>query len=162
MTALQTPAPRPIERVKSALHTFRNRHASWIPVFAALAILLGMLGFGEWYFGNFFTPRLLSTLLLDNAYLLVLAVGMTFVILTGGIDLSVGSVMAFTGILSAKLLNEGVSAGVAIPIMIVAGALIGLLMGVLVHYFDVQPFIATLVGMLLARGLAFLVSTKSI
>ena len=51
------------------------------------------------YFGNFVTPRNMSALLLDNAYLLILAVGMTFVILTGGIDLSVGSVMALTGIL---------------------------------------------------------------
>jgi simple sugar transport system permease protein len=162
MTDLQTAAQPPLERVKKALHTFRSRHASWIPVFAALAILLLMLIGGEWYFGNFFTPRLLSTLLLDNAYLLVLAVGMTFVILTGGIDLSVGSVMAFTGMLSASLLSQGFPAAVAVPTMLIAGAAIGLLIGVLVHYFDVQPFIASLVGMFLARGLAFLVSTKSI
>ena len=49
----------------------------------------------------------MSALLLDNAYLLILAVGMTFVIVTGGIDLSVGSVMAFTGILCADLLGDG-------------------------------------------------------
>ena len=61
------------------------------------------------YFGNFITPRNMSALLLDNAYLLILAVGMTFVIVTGGIDLSVGSVIAFTGILCAKLLSAGVS-----------------------------------------------------
>ena len=54
------------------------------------------------HFGNFVTPRNMSALLLDNAYLLILAVGMTFVIVTGGIDLSVGSVMAFTGILCAE------------------------------------------------------------
>ncbi len=83
-------------------------------------------------------------------------------ILTGGIDLSVGSVMAFTGILGASLLAQGLPAVVAIPVMLVSGALIGLLIGVLVHYFDVQPFIASLAGLFLARGLAFVVSLSSI
>jgi simple sugar transport system permease protein len=131
-------------------------------VFAALAILVAMFIGAQYYFGNFLTPRLISTLLLDNAYLLILAVGMTFVILTGGIDLSVGSVMAFTGILSAQLISQGVPPGIAVPVMILSGALLGLLIGVLVQYFDVQPFIASLVGMFLARGLAFVVSLRSI
>jgi simple sugar transport system permease protein len=100
-------------------------------------------------------------LLLDNAYLLILAVGMTFVIVTGGIDLSVGSVMAFTGIWLAKLLADGVPLAIAIPLVLVAGASIGLLIGVLVVFFDVQPFIASLAGLFLARGLAFVVSLSS-
>ncbi|UYN84985.1 MAG: sugar ABC transporter permease YjfF [Microcella sp.] len=141
---------------------FISRRVSWIPVFAALAILIVMFVGAQAYFGNFLTPGLLSSLLLDNAYLLILAVGMTFVILTGGIDLSVGSVLAFTGIMCARLLSEGVPTGVVIPTMIVSGALIGLLIGVLVQYFDVQPFIASLAGMFLARGLAFVVSLSSI
>ena len=85
-----------------------SRHASLMPTFAALAILILLFVGAQIYFGNFITPRNLSALLLDNAYLLILAVGMTFVILTGGIDLSVGSVMAFTGILCARMLSEGV------------------------------------------------------
>ena len=87
---------------------------------------------------------------------------MTFVIVTGGIDLSVGSVMAFTGIIGASLVTNGVSAGIAIPVMLVAGTAVGLLLGVLVQYFNVQPFIATLAGMFLARGLTFVVSQQSI
>src|SRR5690606_17429437 len=90
------------------------------------------------------------------------AVGMTFVILTGGIDLSVGSVLAFTGILCASMLADGVPASVAVPAMIIAGAAIGLLIRVLVHYFEVQPFLASLVGMFLARGLTFLISLDAI
>ena len=113
-------------------------------------------------FPKFLSPGNMSALLLDNAYLVVLAVGLTFVILTGGIDLSVGSVMAFTGILGASLLAQGMPAVVAVPIMLVAGALIGLLIGVLVQYFNVQPFIASLAGLFLARGLAFVVSLESI
>ena len=162
MTDTKLAAQKPLDGVFSALNSFRSRHASWIPVFAALLILVVMFGFAQWWFGNFLSPRLISALLLDNAFLLILAVGMTFVILTGGIDLSVGSVMAFTGILCASLVSQGVPATVAVPVMIFAGAAIGLLIGVLVLYFDVQPFIASLVGMFLARGLAFLVSLRSI
>jgi simple sugar transport system permease protein len=87
---------------------------------------------------------------------------MTFVIMTGGIDLSVGSVMAFTGIWLAKLLEAGTSLAIALPVILLGGALIGLLIGVLVQYFDVQPFIASLAGLFLARGLAFVVSLASI
>ena len=102
---------------------FRSRHTSWVPVFAALVILVAMIVGAQGYFGNFLTPRVLSALLLDNAYLLVLAVGMTFVILTGGIDLSVGAVMAFTGMLGASLLSQGLPVVVVVPVMLVLGAL---------------------------------------
>lgn len=142
--------------------TFMSRHASLMPTFAALAILVVLLIGAQARFPRFLSPGNISALLLDNAYLVVLAVGLTFVILTGGIDLSVGSVMAFTGILGASLLSQGVPAAVAIPVMLVAGALIGLLVGILVQYFDVQPFIASLAGLFLARGLAFVVSLSSI
>ena len=144
------------------LRTFMSRHSSLMPTIAAVVILIVLLVGAQVHFGNFLTPRNLSALLLDNAYLLILAVGMTFVILTGGIDLSVGSVMAFTGILCAKLLGDGLSPVVVIPVTILSGALIGLLIGVLVQYFDVQPFIASLAGLFLARGLAFVVSLDSI
>lgn len=158
--SLQT-APRRTE-APSRYSTFMSRHASLMPTFAAVAILIVLL-LGAWtQFPRFLSPGNLSALLLDNAYLVVLAVGLTFVILTGGIDLSVGSVMAFTGILGASMLSQGVPAVVAVPIMLVAGAAIGLLIGVLVHYFDVQPFIASLAGLFLARGLAFVVSLSSI
>jgi simple sugar transport system permease protein len=139
-----------------------SRHSSLMPTFAAVAILLLLFAGAHLHFGNFVTPSNISALLLDNAYLVILAVGMTMVIVSGGIDLSVGSVMAFTGILCAKLLADGVPAVVVIPVMIAGGAVIGLLLGVLVQYFDVQPFIASLAGLFLARGLAFVVSQSSI
>jgi simple sugar transport system permease protein len=152
----------PSSRAVASYRRFMSRHASWIPVFAALAILIAMLVGAQLRFGNFLTPRVLSSLLLDNAYLLVLAVGMTFVILTGGIDLSVGAVLAFTGMLGASLLRDGTPLVVVLPVMLVAGAGIGLGIGVLVQFFDVQPFIASLAAMFAARGLAFLVNLKSI
>ena len=147
---------------KQANDRFINRHASLMPTFAALGVLVLLLIAAQLYFGDFVTPGNMSALLLDNAYLMVIAVGMTFVILTAGIDLSVGSVMAFTGILLASLLSDGTPAVVAVPVILLAGALIGLLIGILVQYFDVQPFIASLAGLFLARGLAFVVSLKSI
>ena len=146
----------------SSLRKLIQRRVSWLPVGAAVLILILMFVAGQSYFGRFITPRLLSSLLVDNAYLVVLAAGMTFVILTGGIDLSVGAVMAFTGMLAAKLLSTGVPTGVVIPLMIASGAVFGLIIGVLVNYFDVQPFIASLAGMFLARGLCFVVSLEAI
>lgn len=152
-----------VERPTSRVETFLSRHAGMMPTFAAVVILaLLLVGAEAGLRGDFVTARNISALLLDNAYLLVLAVGMTFVILTGGIDLSVGSVMAFTGILGAQLLSSGVPLVVAVVVMLAGGSAIGLLIGVLVQYFDVQPFIASLAGLFLARGLAFVVSLASI
>jgi simple sugar transport system permease protein len=70
--------------------------------------------------------------------------------------------MAFTGIWLAKMLEAGTSLAIALPLALVGGALVGLLIGVLVQYFEVQPFIASLAGLFLARGLAFVVSLSSI
>jgi simple sugar transport system permease protein len=160
MTATR-PAPSPAPAA-TALSRFLSRRGSWVPVFAAVLILVIMFGAAQAYFGNFLTPRVISSLLLDNAYLLILAVGMTFVILTGGIDLSVGAVMAFTGMLGASMLRDGAPSGLVVPIMLLVGAALGLGVGVLVQYFGVQPFIASLAAMFAARGLAFMVSLASI
>lgn len=142
---------------------FLSRRAGTMPTFAAAGILvLLFVGAEVLLRGNFMSPGNISALLLDNAYLLVLAVGMTFVILTAGIDLSVGSVMAFTGILGAQLLAQGVPAWLAVVTMLVGGSVIGLLIGLLVQHFSVQPFIASLAGLFLARGLAYVVSLSSI
>lgn len=162
MSNTQTRLREATESLGGFLRQFSSRHSGWYPVFAALAILIVLLVAGQIYFGNFITPRVISSLLLDNAFLLILAVGMTFVILTGGIDLSVGAVLAFTAMLGAKLLSDGQPIGLVIPVMLIGGSLIGLLIGVLIQFFDVQPFIASLAGMFAARGLAFLIDLNSI
>lgn len=161
-TVTESPVVR-VERPTSAVQTFLSRHAAMMPTFAALVILAMLLVGAEAFLrGDFISPQNMSALLLDNAYLLILAVGMTFVILTAGIDLSVGSVMAFTGILGAQLLVAGVPVWLAVGAMLAGGAAIGLLIGILVQYFNVQPFIASLAGLFLARGMAFVVSLSSI
>lgn len=162
-TTVIEPGPVQAQRPASRVQTFLSRHAAMTPTFAAVAILVVLLVGAEGALrGDFVTARTLSALLLDNAYLLVLAVGMTFVILTGGIDLSVGSVMAFTGIVGAQLLQAGVPVALTVAVMLLGGGAIGLLIGILVQHFAVQPFIASLAGLFLARGLAFVVSLKSI
>ncbi|HWU46939.1 MAG TPA: sugar ABC transporter permease YjfF [Humibacter sp.] len=140
----------------------RSRTASWASVLATVGMLVLMLAIGQAAFGDFITPRLISSLFLNNSFLIVLAVGMTFVILTGGIDLSVGSVIAFSGLLGAQLLAHGWPSIVVIPLMILSGTVIGAITGVMVAFFEIQPFIASLAGMFLARGLAYVVSLKSL
>jgi simple sugar transport system permease protein len=101
-------------------------------------------------------------LFIDNSFLIVLAVGMTFVILTGGIDLSVGSVVALSTMIAAATLRDGWPPVLAAAAVLVVGTGLGLLMGLVIHDFDIQPFIATLAGMFLARGLCYLISVESI
>lgn len=159
-TPLVDGAPR-----ATALSTLRRAVAtriSWMPVLAAVLLLIIMFISAQAYFGRFVTPGVLSSLLVDNAYLIVLAAGMTFVIISGGIDLSVGAVMAFTGVLAANLLQWGVPTPLVVPVMVVAGSLFGVIIGVLVQYFNVQPFIASLVGMFLARGLCYVLAPRAI
>jgi simple sugar transport system permease protein len=104
----------------------------------------------------------LLNLFIDNAYLIVLAVGMTFVIITGGIDLSVGSVVALSGVLAAKLLATGWSGPSVMLVVLLLGAALGLTMGMMIHFLELQPFVVTLAGMFLARGLCYVISVESI
>ena len=114
-------------------------------------------------YDNFFSLRVFINLFIDNAFVGVVAIGMTFVIISGGIDLSVGSVIALVGVLAAKLMHEfGVHPVYAFSLCIVLGGLFGMTMGSLIHFFELPPFLVTLVGMFLARGLAFLVSLNAI
>jgi ribose/xylose/arabinose/galactoside ABC-type transport system permease subunit len=98
----------------------------------------------------------------ENAPLGIAAVGLTFVILAGGIDLSVGSVMACTGILIATLAQRGWDPWLAMPLALLLGAAFGLAMGCLIHFFQLAPFLVTLAGLFLARGIAAVISLESI
>lgn len=82
----------------------------------------------------------------------IIAAGMTFVILTGGIDLSVGSILAFCGAVCAYLISSGMNVFLAVTIALIIGALVGLISGIIISKGKVQPFIATLVTMTVLRG----------
>lgn len=134
----------------------------YLPVLGTIIVFLLMLVIGGVRYENFLSPAVISNLFINNAHLIVLATGMTFVILTGGIDLSVGAVLALSSVITATLLQAGVPLILVLPIALLAGSIIGLGMGVMIQYFDVQPFVATLAGMFLARGLCFIFAPESV
>jgi len=134
----------------------------YAPTLATVGLFVAMLVVGAVRFPNFLSAQVFLNLLIDHSFLVVVAVGMTFVILSGGIDLSVGAVVALSMILSAKLLQQGWSPGLVIPLVLSIGFAFGTAQGLLIQYFDIQPFIATLAGMFLARGLCYVTSLDSI
>lgn len=133
-----------------------------IPTLAAVVIFILMISMGQALFGTYIRLGFISSLFIDHAYLIILAVAMTLPILTGGIDLSVGAIVAITAVVGLKLANAGVPAFLVMIIMLLIGAVFGLLAGTLIEEFNMQPFIATLSTMFLARGLASIISTDSL
>ncbi len=113
-------------------------------------------------FPNFASTRVAANLLTDNAFLGIVATGMTFVIISGGIDLSVGSVIGFTTVFVALAIERlGLPPLMAFAAILLLCAAFGAAMGAIIHFFDMPPFIVTLAGMFLARGASFLMSTES-
>ena len=109
------------------------------------------------------STRVVANLLTDNAFLGIVAVGMTFVILSGGIDLSVGSVIAFTGVFLAVILRDtSVHPLWAFALVLVLTTAFGAAMGALIHFLEMPAFIVTLAGMFFARGAAYVLSTESV
>ena len=134
-----------------------------LPLLVTLALFLAMAVIGGILYPGFLSPQVFLNLLIDNAFLCVAAVGATFVILTGGIDLSVGAVIAFTTVLLAMLVQQsGWHPLAAIPVVLALGSAFGAAMGVLIQRYRLQPFVVTLAGMFLARGAATLLSVDSI
>jgi galactofuranose transport system permease protein len=141
----------------------RRLDSRFLPLAVTVGLFLLMFGAGSLAFDGFFSLQVFLNLFVDNAFLLITAVGMTFVIVSGGIDLSVGSVIALTTMVSASLVEQhGWSPAVVIPLVLVLGAAFGLVQGLVIQYFRVQAFIVTLSGQFLARGLCYLISINSI
>lgn len=115
----------------------------------ALLLLIVVVSFLN---SNFFTVDNLLNILRQTSVNAIIAVGMTFVILTAGIDLSVGSVLALCGAICASMIGLEVPVMIAVPASLLAGALLGAISGVIVSKGRVQAFIATLVTMTLLRG----------
>jgi ribose/xylose/arabinose/galactoside ABC-type transport system permease subunit len=137
--------------------------AHYIPLLATAFVLFGLYLAGCVSFERFGSLRVAVNLVGDNAFLGIAAVGATFVILSGGIDLSVGAVVAFTSILIASLVERhGVNPFAAIAIALVIGSLFGGLMGWLIQWFELPPFLVTLAGMFLARGMGFMIEPQSL
>lgn len=134
-----------------------------LPLYVTIGIFLAGWFICWLQFPNMLSTRVVGNLLTDNAYLGIVAVGMTVVILSGGIDLSVGSVIAFTGVFIAVMLRDtGLH---PLPVFALALALatgFGAAMGFLIDRLAMPAFIVTLAGMFLARGAAYLLSIESV
>ena len=129
-----------------------------MPLLVTILVLIVGYAFGYSQYNGMRQPQAFFNIFIDNAFLLITSVGMTFVILSGGIDLSVGAVIALTTVASAHLLEmEGWSPGAVIPLMLLMGTALGAAMGSIIHFFQVQPFIVTLAGMFIARGTCFFI-----
>ncbi|MEV6111546.1 multiple monosaccharide ABC transporter permease [Streptomyces sp. NPDC052109] len=121
-----------------------------------MLIALGLIVvlFQVWTGGDLLLPRNVSNLVLQNSYILILAIGMMLVIIAGHIDLSVGSITAFVGAFAAVLtVQHHVAWPVALVLCLLVGAVAGAVQGFLIAYFGIPSFIVTLAGMLLFRGL---------
>ncbi|AHG45359.1 permease component of ribose/xylose/arabinose/galactoside ABC-type transporter [Rhizobium leguminosarum bv. trifolii WSM2297] len=138
-------------------------NSKYLPLLATIVIFVLAYAGCTLQYPNMLSTRVIGNLLTDNAFLGIAAVGMTFVIISGGIDLSIGSVIAFTGVFLAVILQKtSIHPLLAFAIVLVITTAFGAVMGAIIHYLEMPAFIVTLAGMFLARGMAFVLSIDSI
>ncbi|NKK99676.1 sugar ABC transporter permease YjfF [Rhizobium leguminosarum bv. viciae] len=138
-------------------------NSKYLPLLATIVIFVFAYAGCALQYPNILSTRVIGNLLTDNAFLGIAAVGMTFVIISGGIDLSIGSVIAFTGVFLAVILqNTSIHPLLAFALVLVITTAFGGIMGAIIHYLEMPAFIVTLAGMFLARGMAFVLSIDSI
>lgn len=135
----------------------------YLPLMVTVCLFGLLFGIGSAQFENFGSLRVFVNLFTDNSFLLITAVGMTFVILSGGIDLSVGAVIALSGVVISVLVGRYEwHPLMAFALVLIGGAAFGAIMGAIIHVYKLQPFIVTLAGMFFARGLSSVISEESL
>jgi galactofuranose transport system permease protein len=139
------------------------RAARWLPLIATTLVCAAMYTAASIHFTGFFSRDVFIGFFNDESFLGIAALGTTFVILSGGIDLSVGSVVGCTGTVIAVLIGQHHFHPIAaMAVVLVGGAVLGMVMGSLIHFFSLTPFLVTLGGLFMVRGLALLISTEQI
>ncbi len=154
-----------VDKKKSSKLVNFVTNPKYLMVLATIGIFLVIYGAGIIMYGDrgFSKLRTFMMLFVDNAYIGISAVGMTMVLITGGIDLSVAAVASLTGMFIAYGTTVlGLDPVLCMAFSILVGVLLGLGMGALVTYLKIPPFVATLTGMFLARGVCSLISRESI
>ncbi|GGS49998.1 sugar ABC transporter permease [Planobispora rosea] len=145
--------PPPAAKASGGRFSVNLRQSGIYIAFGLIILLFSILTDGE-----LLSPQNISNIMVQNSYILVLAIGMILIIIAGHIDLSVGSVVALSGAIAAVLMVEmDVAWPLALLITLVAGALIGAWQGYWVAYFGIPAFIVTLAGMLIFRALTLTV-----
>jgi putative multiple sugar transport system permease protein len=143
------PAPAPLEVKPPRRISFNPRQSGIYVAFALIVVLFSFLTGGA-----LLEPQNISNIIVQNSYVLILAIGMILIIIAGHIDLSAGSVVALTGAIAAVLMvNLHVPWPLALIITLIAGAAIGAWQGYWIAYFGIPAFIVTLAGMLAFRAL---------
>jgi galactofuranose transport system permease protein len=144
------------------LSTFFTKNRRFLPLSATIILFFIAFALGAAYLPGMRDTQVFLNLFNQTPYLLVAVVGETLVVISGGIDLSVGGIVALTSTASAALLRIGWNPWVVMLLMLVLGTTMGAIMGYFITYLKVQPFIATLAGMWIGRGLAYTISNESI
>jgi len=135
----------------------------YLIIIATMVLFVALYGAGAATYKNFLSTMVLGNLLTDNAFIIIAAVGTTLVIIAGGIDLSIGSMIGFVSLaLAALVTHHGLHPLAAAALLLAFGAIFGGITGFLIDFCEIQPFIITLAGMFLLRGLCFLVSLDSV
>jgi simple sugar transport system permease protein len=137
-------------------------NAKYLPLMATITVFVVLFVIGGVLYNNFFSTLVLGDILADNAFIIIAAIGTTFVILSGGIDLSVGSMIGFVGVVMANLDVAGWHPLVSGAMMVAFGAGFGALQGLIIDFCEIQPFIVTLAGLFLLRGACFMINLDSV
>jgi galactofuranose transport system permease protein len=132
------------------------------PMLTAIVLFILIYVVGGQLYPNMQKPQVFFNLFIGAASLLIVSIGMTFAIITKGIDLSVAGMIALTTAASASLLNQGVSPYVVMPLMLVMGIVFGFTLGCIIHFLKVEPFIVTLMGLFFARGMAYVINLEAV
>ncbi len=134
----------------------------YIAIYATISLFIGLFLIGSVLYKGFLSPQVFTNLFIDNAYLIVVAIGEAVAILTGGIDLSVGAMIALVSMITASLLQKGVNPFLVMIIVLVVGMIFGTIQGFLIQKFKLHPWIVTLAGMFFARGSSYIISIDTI
>jgi simple sugar transport system permease protein len=132
------------------------------PLLLSFAVFVMVYVIGGQLYPAMQKPQVFFNFFINDASLLCVSVGMTMVILTGGIDLSVGGIIALISAASAVMLREGANPYLVIPLMVLLGTALGFVQGWIISDLKVQPFIATLMGLFFARGMAYIITLASV
>ena len=148
--------------MKQKINAIISNNIRFLPVFATAILFLIAYTVGAGFYKGMRDPQVFLNLFRTSPFLLIAAVGGTFVILTGGIDLSVSGVVALTTVAASALIRAGWNPWLVILLMLVMGMTLGTILGTFITYMKVQPFIATLAGLWFTRGLCFFISDDAI
>jgi ribose transport system permease protein len=152
---------KPIKKESPEIKETPRRSIRALDQFITLGAVVVLFIFFSIVAPKFFTPRSILSLALQTSAITIMGIGVTFTIITGGIDLSIGSVIALSGTVAVMAAIEGVPIWLSMIIGLVVGVICGLLNGLMITKLKLPPFIATLGMMMVARGVALTITNAS-